>query len=293
MDKICEILPWLQSEVETKYLMCLSSVPQSYLGSHIGLGSSQQQRLDVGPKLRIWRWFQDWFPECPGSSTPRGLKVALFRVPCCHLDSLGRFNQKLTLPSSLSLTFGDKFNQSLVGVIFPSSLQSLTFGHQFNLSVVFPWRPPPPQSQSKGWSVLQLWIYQNVWLKVVVSLFFCCCCEWRRVYELESVLSCLCTDCHLSSPLLQTISVVSPLFDIYHPHSARYIFPLLLALSPSLITWVCPKTRYPQIWWFIMLSHVIISSILIKIAIADHKCWVYVVYTIFRHTLLSIIWYPR
>ena len=171
MDKICEILPWLQSEVETKYLMCLSSVPQSYLGSHIGLGSSQQQRLDVGPKLRIWRWFQDWFPECPGSSTPRGLKVALFRVPCCHLDSLGRFNQKLTLPSSLSLTFGDKFNQSLVGVIFPSSLQSLTFGHQFNLSVVFPWRPPPPQSQSKGWSVLQLWIYQNVWLKVVVSLF--------------------------------------------------------------------------------------------------------------------------
>lgn len=152
---------------------------------------------------------------------------------------------------------------------------------------------PPPQSQSKGcWSVLQLWIYQNVWLKVVVSLSSTSKWEWRRVYELESVLSCLCTDCHWSSPLLQSIWAVSPLFDIYHPHTARYIFPLLLALSPILITWVCPKTRYPQIW-FIILSHVIMISILIKIAIADHKCWVYVVYTIFRHTLLSIIWYPR
>lgn len=234
MDKICEILPWLQSEVETKYLMCLSSVPQSYLGSHIGLGSSQQQRLDVGPKLRIWRWFQDWFPECPGSSTPRGLKVALFRVPCCHLDSLGRFNQKLTLPSSLSLTFGDKFNQSLVGVIFPSSLQSLTFGHQFNLSVVFPWRPPPPQSQSKGWSVLQLWIYQNVWLKVVVSLFFVVVVSGEGCMNLNPYWA-ACVQIVIYHPRC------SRLYRLYL-HCLTYIIPIALGIY-SHCCWLCP-----QVW---------------------------------------------
>ena len=206
--------------------MCLSSVPQSYLGSHIGLGSSQQERLDVGPKLRIWRWFQDWFPECPGSSTPRGLKVALFRVPCCHLDSQGRFNQKLTLPSSLSLTFGsfgDKFNQSLVGVIFPSSQCGGRDVPQ-----------PPPQSQSKGWSVLQLWIYQNVWLKVVVSLSSTSKWEWRRVYELESVpYWAACVQIVIDHPRC------SRLYRLYL-HCLTYIIPRPLGIY-SHCCWLCPQ----------------------------------------------------
>ena len=58
---------------------------------------------------------------------PLGLKSLTFG---------NRFNQSLqgvTLPGSLqTLSFGSDFDQSLEGVILPSSLKSLTFGHQFN-----------------------------------------------------------------------------------------------------------------------------------------------------------------
>ena len=41
-----------------------------------------------------------------------------------------------TLPNSLlSLTFGDRFNQSMENVTLPNGLQSLTFGYDFNQSM--------------------------------------------------------------------------------------------------------------------------------------------------------------
>ena len=53
-----------------------------------------------------------------------------------------RFNQSLetvTLPGSLqSLTFGDRFNQSLENVTLPGSLQSLTFGDDFEFDLNVP-----------------------------------------------------------------------------------------------------------------------------------------------------------
>ena len=67
--------------------------------------------------------------------------VGLLHLPksLINLTFGNEFNQSLvgvTLPDSLqNLTFCDEFNNSLEGVTLPNSLQSLTFGYKFNQSL--------------------------------------------------------------------------------------------------------------------------------------------------------------
>eukprot|EP00439_Symbiodinium_sp_Y106_P040795 s653_g5.t1 len=102
-------------------------------------------------KLGAGRVAMLWERLLEEQTLPNVDAAALNETMSLGWESPQELNQGMQLPSSLqTLTFGNRFNQSLAGIQLPSSLQSLTFGFDFNQSLEGLQLPSSMQSLTFG-----------------------------------------------------------------------------------------------------------------------------------------------